>query len=111
MPLDGVKWLVERQHDVVSSALAPEEHVAKYFGERGLSFPDTVRVRVTWIAPHELVFVRGVARGAAPEGEAGYRTSDARTPMEIVATPTHPVLVALEAIPSKRERTRAAQPG
>jgi hypothetical protein len=110
VPLEGARWLVERQHEIISSVLAPEEHVAKYFAERGLAFPDTVRVRVTWIAPHELVFVRGVARASATAAEAGYRTSEARTPMEITATATHPVLVALEAIPSKRERAPAAEP-
>ncbi len=101
--LDGAKWLVQRQHDVVSSPVAPEEHVAKYFAARGLAFPDSVRVRVIWIAPHELVFVRGVARAASAQGEAGYRTSEATAPL-VIAADAHPVVIALEAIPAKRER-------
>jgi hypothetical protein len=102
--LDGVKWLVHRFHEMSSA----DEHVVAYLAERGLRFDQPVRVRVMWIAPHELVFVRGVAREASQALEAGYRTSEAKAPpLEIASTPERPVLIALESIPLKRRRPSA----
>ena len=99
--LDGAKWLFHRWHEMS----ADDEHVAAYFAERGLRFDQPVRVRIGWIAPHELVFVRGVARETASAPvEVDYRTSEATSPLEIASTPDRPVLIALEPIPLKRQR-------
>ncbi len=103
--LDGARWLVERQHEIISSNVSPDEGLSSYLAERGLRFDWPVRARVMWIAPHELVFVRGVAReaGAAPQ-VLSYRTSEVSSPLEIAASPDRPVLIALQPIPSKRLR-------
>jgi hypothetical protein len=122
--LDGAAWRVKRRHEIISSPSAPDEHVVTYLAERGIHgdrdgglrppspqeaspriaalrsaiLDHPVRAYVEWIAPHELVFVRGFTRGADVQPSSDYRTSEAAPPIEIVASPGHPVIIALEPI-------------
>jgi hypothetical protein len=96
--LDGVAWRVKRRHEIISSPSAPDEHVVTYLAERGIRVDEPVRAYVEWIAPHELVFVRGMTRGPDGPPSSDYRTSEAAPPIEVVASPGHPVVIALEPI-------------
>lgn len=95
--LDGARLLFARHHEVVSSPEVADVLVVQFLAERGIEVNFPVRARVEWIAPRELVFVRGVAREGAP-GEAGYRTS-ARSELEMHAAPNEPVIVSLDELP------------
>ncbi len=92
--LDGARLLFTRHHDLVSSPEVVDPLIAQFLAERGIEVDHPVRARVEWIAPHELVFVRGVVKESTT-GEAGYRTSE-RTDLEMRAAPGEPVLVSLE---------------
>jgi hypothetical protein len=66
-------------------------------GERGLPVDRPVRVRVEWIAPHELVYVRGRADVIASAANDAYR-SETHSENVMSATKDSPVLLSLEPI-------------
>ncbi len=98
--LDGAKWLGKRSHDLVSSPEVPDPLLVTYLSERGIQVARAVRARVEWIAPHELVFVRGIPHEPGTASSPSmYRTSEARTPpLELVSTRDEPVLISLDPI-------------
>ena len=99
--LDGATWRVSRCHEMESSPEAPNDEVVRYLTERGLPSEHAVRIRVEWIAPHELVFVRGTAtrETEALARPSEYRSAD-RAHLEMRATAEQPLIVALEPIPA-----------
>jgi hypothetical protein len=94
--LDGARWLIDRYH------AADDAAVGAYLAERGLDTTRPVRVRVQWIAAHELVYVRGAVRSVG-EDDAGYRTSE-RARLEMASAPNRPLSISLEALTSARSR-------
>ncbi len=95
--LDGVGWHITRSRELDSSPDAPNADVMTYLRERGLPTDRAVRVRVEWIAPHELVYVRGRADLIADAAKDAYR-SEAHSETVMSATKESPVLLALEPI-------------
>jgi hypothetical protein len=89
--LDSAKWLVSRKRERVSLWSSPDADVVQFLTERGLSCAP-VRVRVEWVGPHELVFVRGVAKETL-DGSDGYRTRGHRT---LEMDKEHPVVIGLD---------------
>ena len=73
--LDDAKWNLERVHEIDSLPSAPNAMLDKYLEDRGLAARGVVHARVDWIAPHELVFVRGTVAQIG-EDAADYRTSE-----------------------------------
>jgi hypothetical protein len=92
--LDRATWSFERCFDIEYLPDAPNEAVQKYLAERQLPTDKPLRVRVQWIGPHELLFVRGFVPGGAPKEPAGYRTSE-RAPFEMRASHEHPLVLSL----------------
>jgi hypothetical protein len=94
--LANATWKLTHALELQSSPQDPRETVTQFLAERGLPHADPVRVRLEWIAPHELVFVRGTVTESRASDE-GYRVSErARFVME--STPSSPVTIALEPI-------------
>jgi hypothetical protein len=99
--LDGVAWSFARKHEITSSPEVQDPLVAQFLAERGIRVDFPVHVIVEWIAPHELVFVRGIVRESAPPSAgADYRTSE-HTELEMRAAPKQRVIVSLDALGAK----------
>lgn len=76
--LDAAKWQLDRTYEVDSFPNAPHPALDAYLRERGLSPRGVTHACVEWIAPHELVFVRGRVTQIGEDAE-GYRTRDRAT--------------------------------
>ncbi len=86
--LEHAEWrLPEHHRDLVT----PDEELAAYLRERGVEAHGELRAVVTWIAPRDVVFVRGRVRGAEASEPADYRVSDAPALMHMTA-----IAIALE---------------
>jgi hypothetical protein len=68
--LDGATWQLGRAHDATS------DEVQQYLASRGLPAHPGVRVRVEWVAPHELVFVRGTVSEQRTAASSEYRSTE-----------------------------------
>lgn len=82
--LEHAEWRLPEHHRDLAS---PDEELATYLRERGVEARGDLRAVVTWIAPRDVVFVRGHVR--APETTstpADYRMSDAPDVMHMTAT-------------------------
>ena len=92
--LDGAKWRMTRFHRR-DTGLDPSGEVAQFLAERGVAVTGPMNVRVEWIAPHELVFVRGLAKRLGDDSPGDYRTTH-EAHFEMAAAPDHPLTISLE---------------
>lgn len=81
--LEHAEWRLPEHHRDLAS---PDEELLVYLRERGIEAPGELRAVVTWIAPRDIVFVRGYVREAEDSAATGYRTSDAPDLMRMTAT-------------------------
>jgi len=94
--LDGATWRMTRFHRR-DTGLDPSGEVAQFLAERGVAVSGPTAVRVEWIAPHELVFVRGVAKRIGDDSPGDYRTTH-EAHFEMAAAPDHPLTISIEPI-------------
>ncbi|HEY2368460.1 MAG TPA: hypothetical protein VGH87_18815 [Polyangiaceae bacterium] len=81
--LDHAEWRLPEHHRDLAS---PDEELAAYLRERGVEARGDLRAVVTWIAPRDVVFVRGRVHEAEASTPADYRVSEAPTLMHMTAT-------------------------
>jgi len=81
--LDHAEWRLPEHHRDLAT---PDEELLAYLRERGVEASGALRAVVTWIAPRDVVFVRGYVREADDTAAGGYRTSDAPELMRMTAT-------------------------
>ncbi|HEY1959537.1 MAG TPA: hypothetical protein VGH28_28190 [Polyangiaceae bacterium] len=93
--LDGARWHMPRDHQREWPTIDGSEDVVQFLSERGVSVCEPARVRVEWIAPHELVFARGLARRLGEDAPSDYRTTR-EAHLEMAATPERPLEIGLE---------------
>jgi hypothetical protein len=94
--LEGAKWKLRRSRDLVSTPATPHEDVVAFLASRGLPVSQPVRACVEWLAPHELVYVRGRVE-ETHEGTTGYRSVETSR-RDMASTATEPLIIALEPI-------------
>jgi hypothetical protein len=86
--LDQAEWRLPEHHRDLAT---PDEELAAYLRERGVEAHGELRAVVTWIAPRDVVFVRGRVHEAEASAPADYRVSDAPALMHMTA-----IAIALE---------------
>ena len=94
LQLDGATWRMKRNHDRDTGS-DPDGEVARFLAERGVVVSGPARVRVEWIAPHELVFARGWVRRVGDDSTGDYRTSH-EAHFEMSVLPDAPLTISIE---------------
>jgi len=95
----GAEITLRNVHELESSVARRDEAVVAFLVERNLATTaHEVVVTIDWIAPHELVFVRGpVTESSASLGEGAYRGAE-KTALVMQSTDAEKVVVAVEPI-------------
>lgn len=81
--LEDAEWRLPEHHRDLAS---PDEALVTYLRERGVEARGQLRAVVTWIAPRDVVFVRGRVLEAEAHAPADYRASEAPDVMRMTAT-------------------------
>jgi hypothetical protein len=81
--LEHAEWRLPEHHRDLAS---PDEELVTYLRERGVEAKGELRAVVAWIAPRDVVFVRGQVLESKDDAPADYRTSEAPAPMKMTAT-------------------------
>jgi hypothetical protein len=81
--LEHAEWRLPEHHRDLAS---PDEELTEYLRERGIEPRGDLRAVVAWIAPRDVVFVRGRVQEPETIAPADYRTSEAPDVMRMTAT-------------------------
>ena len=81
--LEHAEWRLPEHHRDLAS---PDEELLAYLRERGVEASGELRAIVTWIAPRDVVFVRGHVRESEDAAPSGYRASEGPLVMRMTAT-------------------------